>query len=107
MLVLKLAEPRLDHVAARYDADEPTLLDHRNMAELAARHPLHDFGDRFSLGAGHHLAGHRLSYGCAKHLRPFLIEDPDDIALRDDPNDAAIGTGDDQRPDAAPGQQLH
>src|SRR5215472_6577497 len=83
------------------------MLDHRNVPELAARHSLHDFGDRFIAAAGHDLAGHHLGDGYAKHRGPFLIERPDDIALRNDPDDAVISAGDKQRTDSPPRKNLH
>ena len=45
LLVLHLLEPVLDHVADRHDAGEAALLDHRQMAEFAGRHPLHHRAD--------------------------------------------------------------
>src|SRR5258706_10855593 len=88
LLVLKLTEPRLHHVADRNDADEPSVFDHRNVPEPAAGDALHDFGDRFIAIAGDHLAGHHLCHGGAERCRTFLVEQPYDIALRDDPDDA-------------------
>ena len=56
--VLHLHEPVLDHVSDRHDADESLLLNHRDMAEFACRHPLHDGTDSLRLTAGGHLARH-------------------------------------------------
>ena len=49
LLALHLLQAVLDHVADRDDADQAALLDHRHMAELAFRHPLHDRADRVGL----------------------------------------------------------
>ena len=60
LLALHLLQPMLDHVADRDDAGEPALLDHRQMAEFARRHPLHDRADGVRRAAGRDLAGHHL-----------------------------------------------
>src|ERR1700730_10995836 len=77
------------------------------MPELPSAHPLHYFGDRFVPGAAHDLAGHHIGDGCAKHRRPFLAKPPDNIALRDDPDDAVIGAGHDQCTNAPLCQHLY
>ena len=46
LLALHLLKPVLHDVADRDDADQPALLDHRQMAELALGHPLHHRADR-------------------------------------------------------------
>src|SRR5262249_19758331 len=60
-LLLHFVQAVLDDVADRDDADHLILLDDRNVAELACRHPLHDRADGLRLAACDDLARHHLS----------------------------------------------
>ncbi len=80
----------LDHVADRHDADQLVLLDHRDVPELAERHPLHDPPDGLGQSAGHHLAGHHLRQRLVERVRAALRQSPHDVALGQDADDAAI-----------------
>ena len=86
---------------------EAALFDHRNVAELADRHALHDLGHSLARSAGDDLAGHHFADRALQCLRALLGERAHDVALRQDADDAAIGARDDHRADAVRGQQLH
>src|SRR6516164_8559996 len=97
--VLHLLQSVLDHVADRHDADNLLLLDHRDVAELAGGHALHDDPDGLRRAAGDDFAGHDLRQRLCEHARSMLSEHAHDIALGQDADDPAIRAEHEQRAD--------
>ena len=57
-IAFHLLKAMLDDVTNRDDADEPALIDHRQMAEFSLRHSLHETRDGLTLRARRHFARH-------------------------------------------------
>src|SRR5674536_321454 len=58
VFILAFVESVLDHVADRHQADEPLILDDREMARAFVRHFSHGHMDAFILARYDHLGGH-------------------------------------------------
>ncbi len=90
LLHLVFADPPLDDVADRDQADNPFVLDHRQMPEFAQRHHFHDRGDRIGRPATDDLARHHRADRLVEHASAAIAEHADDVALRQDAFDAAF-----------------
>src|SRR5947209_5552278 len=80
-LLLHFAQAMLDDVADRDDADYLILLDDRNVAELARRHPLHDRADSLRLAAYDDIARHHLSKRLREHVGALFAKHPHNVAF--------------------------
>ena len=79
--LLDFLEPVFDHVADRHHADHLFVLDHRQVAELARGHQLHQNPDGIRLAAGDDLARHHLSQRLREHACAALGQHAYDVAL--------------------------
>src|SRR6266446_6133682 len=80
-LFLHFLQAMLDDVADRDDADHLILLDDRNVAELARRHPLHDRADSLRLAAYDDIARHHLSKRLREHVGALFAKHPHNVAF--------------------------
>src|SRR5712671_6922809 len=80
-LLLHFAQAVLDDVADRDDADHLILLDDRNVAELARRHPLHERADSLRLVAYDDIARHHLSKRLREHVGALFAKHPHNVAF--------------------------
>jgi hypothetical protein len=99
VIALELGHTVLHHVADRHDADERAALDHRHVAEAPRRHALHEVGDGLVLAAGHDLARHDAAYLARERALTMRGERRDDVALRQNADDAALSPRDHERAD--------
>src|SRR5580658_8771515 len=90
LLGLEFPDPPFDYVADRNQADNPAVLDHRQMPEFAQRHHFHDRADGIALLAADHLARHHRTDRFFEHRRAAFAEHADDVAFRQDAFDAAL-----------------
>src|SRR5580704_4557504 len=77
------------------------------MTEFSIRHALHDVGDWLALVAGFDLAGHRLTHWLSERSSTSLGKGANDVALRDQTDDAVLGAKNERRPNRLFGQKLH
>src|SRR5262245_17823440 len=105
--VLHLLEPILDHVADRHNSAHLVLLDHRNVAEFARRHPLHDDAGGLRGAARDDFARHHLRQRLREPARTLLREHAHDVALGQDADDPAIRAEHKQRADFVFGERAH
>src|SRR5580704_2656004 len=102
--VLDLVEPALDHIADADDADEPAVLDHREVADAAVGHLGHQLGDAVARIAGHHRPAHHLADANRQQVAAVAAERLDDVTLGYDADDVLAVIADDERADAAQAQ---
>src|SRR5215471_2748658 len=97
--VLHFLEPILHHVADRDHADHLVLLDHRNMPELAGRHPFHDDADGLRRTAGEDLACHDLCQRLRERGGTLLGEHADNVAFGQNADNPPVRAEHQQCPD--------
>src|SRR5207253_5200516 len=94
------------HVADRHQADQPVLLDHRDVTEFAGGHALHDGTHGLTWRAGVDLARHHLRERFLEYGRAVFGERAHDVSLRQDADHAAVGTEHDERANPPFGQNF-
>src|ERR1700731_894106 len=101
---LHTLERVLDHVADRHDADEPLLLNHGHVAELAYGHLLHNGVPALGLNAGRYLTRHDPRQWLGQRSCASLGERSHYVTFRQDADHLVIGTKHHERADPALGQ---
>jgi hypothetical protein len=87
---LVFTDPPFDDVADGNQADNPAVLDHRQMPEFARRHHFHDRTDSVGLLAADDLARHDRADRLVEHRSPAFAEHAHDVTLRQDAFDMAL-----------------
>src|SRR6266566_1289294 len=90
LLGLVFPDPPFDDVADRYQADNPVVLDHRQVPEFARGHRFHDRGDGVGLLAADDLARHYRADRFVEYRRTAFAERAHDVPLRQDAFDTAL-----------------
>jgi flavin reductase (DIM6/NTAB) family NADH-FMN oxidoreductase RutF len=106
-LSLHFVHAVLDHVADRDDADHLILLDDRNVAELARRHPLHDRADSLRLAACDDLARHHLRKRFREHVGALLTKRAHNVAFGKNSDHPTVRTEHEECANSMLGKRLY
>jgi ABC-type uncharacterized transport system auxiliary subunit len=89
-LVLQFLDPGLHRIPDRDHTHEPVRVQDGHVPEALVRHGAHDFVDVLSRPARGHVAAHQVARGEMIEAAAVVRERVDDVALGENPGDAAI-----------------